>query len=242
MYITYIRHSAFLVELEQVQLLFDYVGGPLPEFDREKDLMVFASHRHEDHFSPKIFGWAQQHPRVHYILSYDIWKKRIPDTYARYAPIITKAAPGQNLELAAGGGSVAVYAYRSTDEGVAFVVKAGGKTVYHAGDLNDWHWEGEDYAWNRNMQINYLRELKQIHADGHRPQAAMVPVDGRLGKWFYLGLWEYMEEVGAGYIFPMHFWKDYAIISQLKTHPSAAAYCDRIADIREEGQKFRLEV
>ena len=32
---------------------------------------------------------------------------------------------------------------RSTDEGVAFVVHYAGKTIYHAGDLNWWHWEGE---------------------------------------------------------------------------------------------------
>lgn len=32
----------------------------------------------------------------------------------------------------------------STDEGVAFLVTAEGRTVFHAGDLNWWHWEGED--------------------------------------------------------------------------------------------------
>ncbi len=30
---------------------------------------------------------------------------------------------------------------RSTDEGVAFVVHYAGKTIYHAGDLNWWHWK-----------------------------------------------------------------------------------------------------
>ena len=50
MKITYIHHSAFLVETESAYLLFDYFQGKLPEFSEEKPLYVFASHRHPDHF------------------------------------------------------------------------------------------------------------------------------------------------------------------------------------------------
>ena len=31
----------------------------------------------------------------------------------------------------------------SNDSGVAFIVKTREGTIYHAGDLNDWYWEGE---------------------------------------------------------------------------------------------------
>ena len=54
MKITYIHHSAFLVETESAYLLFDYFQGKLPEFSEEKPLYVFASHRHPDHFSKEI--------------------------------------------------------------------------------------------------------------------------------------------------------------------------------------------
>ena len=55
MKITYIHHSAFLVETESAYLLFDYFQGKLPEFSEEKPLYVFASHRHPDHFSKITF-------------------------------------------------------------------------------------------------------------------------------------------------------------------------------------------
>ena len=42
MKITYIHHSAFLVETESAYLLFDYFQGKLPEFSEEKPLYVFA--------------------------------------------------------------------------------------------------------------------------------------------------------------------------------------------------------
>ncbi|MCC8127752.1 MAG: MBL fold metallo-hydrolase [Clostridiales bacterium] len=238
MKVTYLHHSGFLVETEQVMLLFDYVGGPIPQLNPDKTLVMLASHRHGDHFDPKIFALGVSHPDVRWILSYDIWKKRIPEAYQSYVPRICRIRPGDRLELAAGEGLVTVSAYKSTDEGVAFIVEADGRTIYHAGDLNDWYWEEETDAWNHSMQADYIRELKKIRADGYHPDVAMVPVDPRLEQWFYLGLAEYMREVGAEMIFPMHFWKDYGIIDRIKNHPSSAAYCGRIAEISREGQEF----
>ena len=75
MKITYIHHSCFLIELEQLYLLFDYVKGTLPVLSPDKDLLVLVSHRHGDHFSPDIFDLAEQHPKIRYILSDDIGER-----------------------------------------------------------------------------------------------------------------------------------------------------------------------
>lgn len=50
MKVTYIHHSSFLVETDENYFLFDYFEGELPEFKEDKPLLVFASHRHGDHF------------------------------------------------------------------------------------------------------------------------------------------------------------------------------------------------
>ena len=52
---TFLDHSGFLVELDTVCLLFDWWRSelsPLPD----NPLLVFASHWHEDHFSPAILS------------------------------------------------------------------------------------------------------------------------------------------------------------------------------------------
>ena len=36
---------------------------------------------------------------------------------------------------------VYVKAYGSTDIGISFLVKVDGLTIFHAGDLNWWHWK-----------------------------------------------------------------------------------------------------
>ena len=51
--------------------------------------------------------------------------------------------------------------------------------VYHAGDLNWWHWEGESEEWNRKMAEDYRAEIDTLA--GERIDLAFLPVDGRLG-------------------------------------------------------------
>ena len=46
--VTYLGHSGFLAELEDVCLLFDYYKGELPELDPDKKMAVFVSHSHYD--------------------------------------------------------------------------------------------------------------------------------------------------------------------------------------------------
>lgn len=236
MRITYIHHSGFLAETSQALLLFDYAGGVLPELPGGKALIVFVSHRHGDHFDPKIFDLTKRHPDVTFVLSDDIWENRVPESCFARTWFVD---PGKVLRLNKGGG-VCITAFRSTDEGVAFLVEHDGKVLYHAGDLNDWHWNGESEAWNQKMHQDYLRELERIHNQGFVPDAAMVPLDGRLEDKFCLGLDEFMKTVGAGMVFPMHLWEDYSLIGKLKALPCSEAYRDRIADIRKPGDEFEV--
>lgn len=236
MEITYIHHSGFLAELSQALLLFDFTGGPLPKLAPDKDLIVFASHRHGDHFSKDIFDLAQGHPRIRFVLSDDIWQNRVPEALYCRTEFMD---PGAVLKLPEGGG-ICITAFKSTDEGVAFMVEADGKTIYHAGDLNDWRWNEEPPAWNNNMSASYKKELEKIHGKGFRPDVAMVPLDGRQQEFFSLGLDEFMRTVGAGLIFPMHFWEDYSLIQKFKSLGCAVGYRDRIVEIREEGQVFQV--
>ena len=71
MKVTFINHSSFFVELESHCLLFDYYQGDIPQVV-DKPLYVFASHSHEDHFSPEIFQLARPGREVYYLLSDDI--------------------------------------------------------------------------------------------------------------------------------------------------------------------------
>ncbi len=55
MKITYINHSGFLIETKDCYYIFDYYKGELPLLDKEKEVIVFCSHFHKDHFNPVNF-------------------------------------------------------------------------------------------------------------------------------------------------------------------------------------------
>ena len=157
MRVTYLAHSGFLVELPSVTLLFDWWKGALPPLRREQPLLVFVSHGHEDHFDPHIFPLDDGQREVRFLLGKGIHLGR--GSMAKWGVSEATAAKcrlvrgGDDFEAIPG---VRVEALRSTDAGVAYLVTADGKTIYHAGDLHWWHWEGEPKADNGTMAAWYL--------------------------------------------------------------------------------------
>lgn len=74
MNVTFIAHSAFLVEWDKFYTLFDYTyepdyTGALPELSGDKPLLVFSSHSHEDHFDAKVFTLLEKYPGARFFVS-----------------------------------------------------------------------------------------------------------------------------------------------------------------------------
>ena len=182
MRITYIRHSAFLAEWEDIVCLFDYAEGELPEIDRDKRLCVFASHHHSDHFNPEIFTRFADHPRHTFILSDDI--RTVPA--GEKAPVVRTGPNCRRIFPGGKRGAMSVSTIGSTDCGVAFVVNYAGKTVYHAGDLHWWAWPDDTPEEERDMKNRYFAEIAKLN--GVRLDAAFLPLDPRLGANYWMGL------------------------------------------------------
>ncbi|CUX42147.1 MBL fold metallo-hydrolase [Clostridium sp. C105KSO13] len=226
--ITYLSHSGFLVEVETAYFLFDFYKGELPKINTDKKFYVFISHAHFDHYRNDIFKWREQIPGVHFIVSDDI------DTDA--GEDIIFMAPNQEEKI----DGCKIRTLRSTDEGVAFLLRYEEYTVYHAGDLNWWHWEEEGEAYNTMMRRNYQREINKLQ--GMKIDVAFIPVDPRLGDQYCWGLDCFMKRTETKAVFPMHFWDNYSIFDRLQLEDCTKEYADKIQQISEEGQVFQLEI
>lgn len=231
MKITYIHHSTFLVETESACLLFDWFEGELPPIPEGKRLYVLASHDHEDHFSEEIYSRLEGRPHVTFLLSDDIEPEVIPEGGRERTHFLPPRSLWQDDTLS-------VETFLSTDLGVAFWCHVDGKILYHAGDLNHWYWEGEEESWNRAMTESYRAEIARM--EGRTADVAFLPVDPRLGAWFYLGADDFLKAVEARHIFPMHFWGDFSVCEKLKAHPCSAPWRDRILTITQRNQSFSL--
>lgn len=261
MKVTYLYHSGFAVEDDSRMLVFDYYKGNLPATAKDKKLYVFSSHVHRDHFNPQIFEWAKDCDAT-YILSDDIPDEAIPIMDVSDAEVsevpgktliprdrIVKVGQREEIEL----DGLKIKTLRSTDEGVAFfvVVKNETKkscesrieeqestTIYHAGDLNWWHWEEETPEYNEKMKQDYQKEILSLN--GAHIDIAFVPLDPRLGKAYGLGIDFFMKHTDTKYLFPMHLWGWHKKILKFLADPQSEGYREKIVAIRERGEEFEV--
>ena len=238
MRVTFLDHSGFLVESDSAALLFDWWKGELPAVRPGVPLYIFASHAHPDHFDPRIFALDDGDRDVCFVLGHDV--KLTPRNCSRWGLSPSTAEKCRNLR---GGQSLtlpgaAVEALPSTDEGEAFLVTVDGQTVFHAGDLNWWHWEGEDKAWNNNMAANYKREVDRL--SGQYFDAAFVPLDPRLSDACSLGLRYFLEQTDAEHVFPMHFWGDYEVCRRIRKEKDLQGMLEHVHPVEYQGQEWEL--
>jgi len=101
---------------------------------------------------------------------------------------------------------IEVDAYGSTDLGVSFKITTEKKVVFHAGDLNNWHWKEESTPEEvKEAESYYERELNHVAASTPNLDVAMFPVDPRLGKDYMQGAEEFMKKIPTKLFVPMHF-------------------------------------
>ena len=126
------------------------------------------------------------------------------------------------------------------------MVHYGGKTIFHAGDLNDWSWyvrkgEMHDEAYRRRMREEFLKELEPLL--GVHMDAAFVVMDMRVEERYKNGIDYFLHTMDADAVFPMHLWGRYDLIPQYKKELILAGepeLAKKVMDIREENQIFEL--
>lgn len=239
MKVTYIYHSCYIVELDNEILVFDYFMGKLPEFNKNKKLYFFASHKHQDHFSMNVFKYAEKYPEIKYILSNDI---RISEKYLEqngYSKELKNkiVKVGKHDDKIIDG--IKVETLKSNDAGVAFLVTAEDKCIYHAGDLNWWHWEGEPESYNSSLEFKYTMEIDKLKE--RKIDVAFVPLDSRLNTSFYKGIDYFARTTKAELIFPMHMWRKYEIVDRLKRSEITKNYRHRIITVEKENESWVIE-
>lgn len=94
---------------------------------------------------------------------------------------------------------ISVYALASNDLGVAFAVSAPEGDIYHAGDLNNWWWDGD--AEDISMEHLYEKELHRIA--GTHFEASIIPYDLRLKEPGF-GIRDFLKYCSTDAIYPMH--------------------------------------
>ena len=121
-----------------------------------------------------------------------------------------RMGPGGQMELS---DRVKVKAYGSTDAGVSYLVTLDGVNIFHAGDLNFWHWR--EVSTVREIELadeDFRQEVEKIV--GEEIDWCFFPVDPRMGMHFDAGVNYFMMAVKPRVVTPMHFWERGEVITE----------------------------
>ncbi len=208
MRVTYLENSGFALEIGNTFFAFDVctdrpapgreglAGGVLraEELGRFSRRVLFFSHSHGDHYCKQAFAL----PDCEKYISYEFPKRFEGE----------RLAPGDAMER----DGLSVKAFGSTDLGVSFLLKYRGKTIFHAGDFNLWHWRDEStkeeideaYALYEGVMQTLLPHAGTI-------DLAFFPVDPRMGHTTMEGALDFAARLRPRFTIPMHMQGDAAL-------------------------------
>ena len=95
-----------------------------------------------------------------------------------------------------------ITAYGSSDLGLSFLVEEDGLRLFHAGDLNWWHWKGDTEENIKLARNGFKKQMKRL--DGLAADVAFFPVDGRLEEFAALGAREFCARTHVKALVTMH--------------------------------------
>ena len=110
-------------------------------------------------------------------------------------------------------------------------------TLYHAGDLNNWDWIGEDKEWldwQKNLYHTELEKMKDFDID-----VAFIPLDPRLEDNYHEGVTDFLKVCHTRYIVPMHCWNKYDVIERFIEEQG---HKDQVLSFTQEGEVMDVKI
>ena len=236
MKVKYIYNSGFLIETKSAIILIDYYNGDFKEIDNllnesNKRRYILCSHSHSDHYDTKIYDFTNSKD-FFYILSEEILADTVPCDKENVHFLLKGEGYSDDI--------IEITAYGSTDVGISFYITVDKCQIFHAGDLNNWHWEEEVNQEEANgYEKAFLSELEDINANINALDVLFFPIDNRLGKDYFRGAKQFVEKIKPKYFIPMHFREEIKAGNGFKEEAlkQGIIHCD----IKNKGEEIELD-
>lgn len=235
--ITYIFHNCFLLKLPDRTFLFDYPHDKYLTKDqrelviskiRSENLFVFSSHKHQDHYNPKVAGFKDYAAAINLIFS-----REIGGPYWKYSGLdCCFLNPDQEYEIQ----DLQITTFKSTDLGVAFLIRLKDYYIYHGGDLANWNWDELKPREKRDVEVYYQGVLETLAQ--HRISIAFSNADQRLPNW--AGALEFIEMVKPALFIPMHTFGETKILERFKSEITGSK--GEVFLYRETGDSIKVDI
>ncbi len=234
--VVHLGHSGWAIRTARHFLIFDWTdegsgysseaslvnGNIVADELKGEQVVVFASHEHGDHYSPRIFEWAQTLPDVRYVLGLD--PGEVAHEYT-YLPPRTEQKVGD----------LTVTTIDSNDIGVGFLVEVDGLAIMHAGDhANRTTEPGEE-------RDAYMREIDYLAEKGVAIDLAFYPISGcGFGnpEAVAMGVGYAMKKLRPEVLVPMHAGDSFYLYPEFaRRFPDPSGHT-RIVPVADLGDRF----
>lgn len=243
--IKYIYHSSFIIEDDEYFLLFDY--PPLKilkkrkdfknvpdeieilELAKNKNIFVFISHFHIDHFNPEVFEWRKKID-VNYVISHDVFEKKkkflnftknlhilsAKDFNYIYSKLkgIEYKIPDFDVEVKFK--DLVINALPSTDFGCSFYINFKGVKIFFPGDFALWKFEklGE---YRKGIKELFCETFEILKKKGVDILFSVLPSSkDELKETGWAGADELLKNLKPILFVPVHLKGNYEIIEEFE--------------------------
>jgi len=227
--IWYLGHCGYAVETARHLLIFDYIeleehptarglarGFVDPAEIADRDVVVFVSHSHVDHYDPVILEWRRSVPRIRYVFG---WQ---PEGAGDVSCLTAEHA---SLTL----DGVTIHAVSSQHAGVAekaFLVQVDGVTLFHGGD-----YQGRAA---RGVPSNAVADMRWLREAAPRVDVMF------LGAWTGDPYLDVIRGLEPAAIFAMHWRKQEAKYREFATELRERGFTQPVICPARRGDRFTL--
>ena len=213
--IVYAGHSGWIVQTENNVLVFDYwvkslnpdkclANGSFCEKEmKNKNVYVFVSHDHTDHFDKAIYNWADKVKNITYIYGFKPEESWVYQNTAYDGPDYQYINNNETKKI----NDIVVTTIKSNDTGQGFLVELDGLSIFHPGDHAMFTAEDGDV---------FRKEVDFIAEKCSQVDVAFLPVTGCPSRWkkeyIIEGFFYNIDKLNPQQVFPMHaFQREYLL-------------------------------
>ena len=212
----YLGHSGWAVRTENSVLIFDYwsrsklsgspglVNGTInPDEIKDKNVYVFVSHDHGDHYDEAIYPWSKSIKNITYVYGFDPNKSKVNKEKGYNGPDFVYIENNQSKNL----GNAKISTLQSNDTGQGFLVEIDGVSIYHPGD---------HALFTKEDEPGFKKEVNYIAGINSNVDIAFLPVTGCPVRWkkenIVEGFFYTVDKLNPKEVYPMHaFNREYTL-------------------------------
>ena len=220
--LTYFYQSGFAIGVNKSLLVFSYYENKdiadeslyrlsTSELRAFESIYFFIPNICREHLEPAIFADEFKALPVKYIISSDVVERHVANTvhikninaYVDSDKVI-RAEVGDRLSFP----EMQVEVCKSSGLGVSFFIRLPKLNIFHAGDLNNWHWcDEQDEAEAEKARLSFVEAVNSLPDEPI--DLCMFPVDPKLGGQYQAGARAFMANKKIKVFVPMHWHDEY---------------------------------